>query len=133
MTATVKVLAVTKTAICDPKWKNAAGETQEYDVIAAPDVCPNPNTDYPDVRAEDKIELMGFGFGRQQDGQPQGTPEKNPMLKMATIGGAPVNALTYRPGYVVSKQGINVGITNTNAGTGGQNRFVYVSLKPHWA
>ena len=60
---------------------------------------------------------MGVGFGRQADGQPQGTPDKNALLNIQSINGRPVD-FEFCPGYIISaakENGIYVGINKTNA------------------
>ena len=54
---------------------------------------------------------MGVGFGREHDGQPQGTPDKNPLLNITSIDGKPVQPGTMRSGYILTPQGVHVGLT----------------------
>ncbi|WP_238121268.1 MULTISPECIES: hypothetical protein [unclassified Xanthobacter] len=57
------------------------------------------------------VAMLGIGFARERDHQPQGTPEKNPFLNLPNM--AP-GAL--RRGYVVSRQGVQVGLTGAEEG-----------------
>ncbi|KAH8896329.1 hypothetical protein GQ53DRAFT_852456 [Thozetella sp. PMI_491] len=123
VTATVPVLAVTATAVCDPHY------AVPYDVLMAPSLCPDNTTVYTSYPRG--ITLMGIGFGRQSDGQPQGTPDKNPLLNVTTIGRTQISTLTYWPGYVITTRGLDVGLTNTNAGTT-SGRFLYTQLYEHY-
>jgi hypothetical protein len=59
---------------------------------------------------------MGVGFGRQGDFQPQGTPDKNALLNLATItiNGQQAQVAHFNPGYIIGSAGITVGLTKTN-------------------
>jgi len=61
------------------------------------------------------IAYMGVGFGREHDGQPQGTPDKNPLLNLTAIDGTPIQPGTYRAGYVVTPSGVHVGLSAANS------------------
>ena len=54
---------------------------------------------------------MGVGFGREHDGQPQDTPDKNPLLDITAIDCRPVAPGTMRSGYIVTPAGVHVGLT----------------------
>ncbi|PVH68172.1 hypothetical protein DL98DRAFT_394629, partial [Cadophora sp. DSE1049] len=96
----VKVLAVTSVTTCS-----------EYNVAVDRDVC--PMSPLPQVTPMPSgIELMGIGFGRMADGQPQGTPDKNPFLNIADIIGGRLNL--FYPGYIIRSTGIDVGLTIFN-------------------
>lgn len=72
---------------------------------------------------------MGVGFGRQADGQSQGTPDKNTLLNIRSINGRSVGS-GFCPGYIISaarENGIYVGITKTDA-----DRFQLNQIKLHW-
>ncbi|ACL57732.1 hypothetical protein [Methylobacterium nodulans] len=68
------------------------------------------------------VAMMGVGFGREGDGQARSTPETNPFLNLAPTGAGPA-----RRGYIVTKEGVHVGLTHAN--TRGDYRFV--KLDPH--
>jgi len=55
------------------------------------------------------VAMMGVGFARQKDHQPQGTPEHNPFLSLARQ--------EVRRGYTVTRHGVWLGVTD--AGTAG--------------
>ena len=85
----------------------------DYDTVAAGPTCAGTPLSPSGVR------IMGIGFGRTHDGQPQGTPDKNPFLHVASIASRtqslpPVQTGTFWPGYIISKQGITVGLTDAN-------------------
>ncbi|KAG8411869.1 hypothetical protein J3458_015164 [Metarhizium acridum] len=122
MTATVPVLAVTESAFCDPR-----SSFGEYDVLAAPNTCPDPTVVFDTNPTT--LSMLGIGFGRQKSGQPQGYPDKNPFLQMTTVAGHAVNWFSYRPGWVITKRGVHSGLTNFNAG--GSREFRYTRLPPH--
>jgi hypothetical protein len=61
------------------------------------------------------IQVMGVGFGREADGQPQGTPDKNPFLNLVSIDGKPASEnRSLRNGYIINKDGIKIGLTERN-------------------
>jgi hypothetical protein len=108
VTATVPVLAVECEAVCP-----------QYHEEAAQPVCPGT----PLGKASSGIHYMGVGFGREHDGQPQGTPDKNPLLNITAIGGTPVAQGSMRSGYVLTSQGVHVGLTPANT-----SGFAYTKL-----
>ncbi|KID81147.1 outer membrane autotransporter barrel protein [Metarhizium guizhouense ARSEF 977] len=58
---------------------------------------------------------MGVGFGREHDGKPQGTPEKNAFINVQSIDGVNVTANPkFRNGFVLSKGGVTIGLTAAN-------------------
>lgn len=79
-----------------------------YDVKAAPGTCaaPKARIDLPKG-----IAYMGVGFGREGNGQSQGTPDKNPLLNIVAIDGRPIAPTTFRRGYVVTRDGVHAGLT----------------------
>jgi hypothetical protein len=111
--ASVPVLAVDSEVIC-PGY---------YDTIPrhAATACPGR----PLRPAGDSIVYMGVGFGRESDGQPEGTPDKNPFLNIVRIGDRQVQQGTLRAGYVVTDTGVHVGLTAAN--TAG---FAFTRLAP---
>jgi len=108
--ARVPVLAVEKEMIC-PNWDEK---------VNLPD-CEKPTET---KESPPGIAYMGVGFGREHDGQPQGTPDKNPLLNIASIDGKPVAPGSMRSGYIVTAKGVHVGLTRANT-TG----FSYVKLQ----
>ncbi len=91
-----------------------------YDVKTSPGTCAAPKAT---INMPKGIAYMGVGFGREGNGQTQGTPQKNPLLNLAAIDGRPIASASYRRGYVVTRDGVHVGLTPAN--TGG---FRYVKL-----
>ncbi len=71
---------------------------------------------------------MGVGFGREADSQPQGTPDKNPLLNLVELGGAALEPGQLSPGYIIGRRGITLGLTPAN--TPG---FGFVKLQPYAA
>jgi hypothetical protein len=87
----------------------------DYDEAIDTPTCPAPSG--PVESMPTNIRLMGVSFGRQPDSQPQGNPDKNPLLNIYNIAGVTVPVLgssSYRPGYIIAKNGITVGLTNAN-------------------
>ncbi|MDA8523498.1 hypothetical protein [Acidovorax sp. NCPPB 4044] len=109
--ARVPVLAVEKEMIC-PGWDEKANR---------PD-CEKPTST---TESPPGIAYMGVGFGREHDGQAQGTPDKNPLLNIAEIDGQPVARGSLHGGYVVTKHGVHAGLTPANA-----EGFRSVKLQP---
>jgi hypothetical protein len=107
-TAKVPVLAVECETLCP-----------HYNEKTAQPACPGQNL----VPARPTIHYVGVGFGREHDGQPQGTPDKNPLLNIVRIGGAPVGPGTMRSGYILTPQGVQVGLTAANT-----SGFAYTPL-----
>ncbi|TWU72886.1 hypothetical protein ED733_004174 [Metarhizium rileyi] len=77
------------------------------------------------------IMVLGVGFGREHDGMPQGTPEKNAFINIQTINGTNVvDNPSFRSGFVLSKKGISIGLTAAN--TAGMD-FAKLALQPNHA
>ena len=116
--STVPILAVTKKLKC-----------LSYDVSDPGEDCPGTSSD---IQLLPKgIRIMGIGFGREADGQPQGTPDKNPLLHITNISAQ--NMSSYWPGYIISAEGITLGLTDTN--TESMNFTSLVpggGTTPHW-
>ncbi|MFM2043031.1 MAG: hypothetical protein RLY86_1607 [Pseudomonadota bacterium] len=108
-TATVPVLAVEQQYTCP-----GYSETANLPICAAPTAT---------VQMPTGIRYMGVGFGREHDGQPQGTPDKNPLLNITAIDGQPVAPGTIRSGYIVTPAGVHVGLTPAIT-----NGFTYAKL-----
>jgi hypothetical protein len=69
------------------------------------------------------ISMLGIGFARRHDHQAQSGPSKNPFLNVAAVNGAKAERL--RRGYLVTRQGVFVGLTAANT----QGDFAYVKLE----
>ena len=54
------------------------------------------------------IAMVGIGFGREGDHQGQSTPDKNPLLRISG------DQAERRRGYILSAQGVHVGLTAAN-------------------
>ena len=73
--------------------------------------CPGA-TQVTDKTTFKGVSNLGIGYGRTYDGQPQGTPDKNPLLNIVSIGGVALNSLTtFHPGWRIDDEGIQVGLT----------------------
>ncbi|HET7230811.1 MAG TPA: hypothetical protein VFJ16_12455 [Longimicrobium sp.] len=107
-TARVPVLAVDSVITC-------------RQFVIATGTCPDPT----DAKADNATVYMGVGFGREHNGQTQGTPGKNPFLNLTRIGSTPVRPGSFRAGYVITKTGVHVGLTPANTGN-----FVFEKLQP---
>ncbi|KAA0598475.1 hypothetical protein J2848_001175 [Azospirillum lipoferum] len=57
---------------------------------------------------------MGVGFGQEADFQPQGTPDKNVLLNLRSVNGQPIANGSLNAGYIIGRQGIQVGLTADN-------------------
>jgi hypothetical protein len=67
------------------------------------------------------VAMVGIGYAREGDHQAQSTPDKNPFLNLPGMGD--VNrAGTMRRGYVVTREGVHVGLTAAN--TRGDYRYI---------
>lgn len=115
-TATVPVLAVETQYTC-PGYSEAAN-------------LPTCEAPTDTVQMPKGIRYMGVGFGREHDGQPQGTPDKNPLLNVTAIGGQPVAKGTMRSGYIVTPGGVHVGLTPANTGGFSYAKLTGRSLGP---
>lgn len=71
-----------------------------------------------------EIAYMGVGFGREEDHQPQGTPDKNPLLNLNTIAGRSVAGVLNK-GYIIGSTGVTVGLTPANT-----RGFGFIQLTP---
>lgn len=108
-TASVPVLAVEQQAVCqDYPGDGTCGKTPLRSAQGS------------------QIAYMGVGFGREEDHQPQGTPDKNPLLNLATIAGQPLAAGNLNKGYIIGSTGVTVGLTQTNT-----RSFSFIKLTPN--
>ena len=115
----VPILAVEEVTICP-----------NYNETTDTNICPTTTSGPPPVVTPmpTGIQVMGVGFGREADGQPQGTPDKNPFLNMRTIDGHPVPPnRKFRNGYIISKDGITIGLTLRNT-----QGMKFAKLAPRW-
>ncbi len=71
---------------------------QEVRCLHAARDC-TPNADPRDIA------MVGIGYGREKDAQAQGTPEKNPLLRLAADG------RRWRRGYILTARGVQAGLT----------------------
>lgn len=126
MTATVPVLAVTASVIC-PWYKESDGSS-----------CPtSPNgTSAVPTPMPTHIRYMGVGFGREYNHQPQGTPDKGPLINIDSIDEKPLKdgciadgSECLNEGYIISDAGVTIGLTAEN--TRGF-RFVKLALNHSW-
>lgn len=67
------------------------------------------------------VAMLGVGFGRERDHQGQSTPDRNPLLNLPGMGRMDQPGAARR-GYVVTREGVHVGLTAAN--TKGDYRFV---------
>lgn len=67
------------------------------------------------------VAMIGIGFAREADHQAQSTPDKNPFLNLPAMGDGE-RAGEMRRGYVVTRQGVHVGLTRAN--TRGDYRYI---------
>jgi hypothetical protein len=109
-TATVPVLAVETQYTC-PRWSEQANQ-------------PTCGESKKTVTMPAGITYMGVGFGREHDGQPQGTPDKNPLLNLTAIDGQRIRPSTYRSGYIITPNGVHVGLSAANS-----HDFAWVKLQ----
>jgi hypothetical protein len=119
--STVPILAVTKKVRCP-----------DYDVSNPGENCPTTPTET--LNNPTGIEIMGIGFGREYDGQPQGTPDKNPLLHITSLSGRDTTQDShYWPGYIISKAGITLGLTDANTASMEFTDLVAGGgTTPHW-
>ncbi|KAL7755625.1 hypothetical protein ACKLNR_014152 [Fusarium oxysporum f. sp. zingiberi] len=95
----VRILALEKKWEKCPNWTPADKEN-----------CPDMEHAVPGDTSN--VRMMGIGFGRMHDGQPQGDPYKNPLLNIQRIGSVWVPS--FCPGWIIDLQGITFGLTDNN-------------------
>jgi hypothetical protein len=98
----VPILAVYKKIVCD------AGTDDLYvfshgDCLVHTEPIQNPSG----------FGFIGIGWGRMDDGQPDGTSDKNPMINVVDISGVADMSKLYK-GFIITKEGIYVGLTEAN-------------------
>ncbi|CAM4022517.1 hypothetical protein [Bordetella bronchialis] len=67
------------------------------------------------------VAMIGVGYAREADHQSQSTPDKNPFLNLPGMGNADAPGAVRR-GYVVTREGVHVGLTPAN--TRGDYRYI---------
>ncbi|KAF2128404.1 hypothetical protein P153DRAFT_292926 [Dothidotthia symphoricarpi CBS 119687] len=115
--AKVPVFIVDKSWTCP--WYNT--RTDGFD-------CPiGPNGETATRRDTSQITYMGVGFGRNEprDGMPFATPSVNPFLNLESINGRTLSPEKLRAGYVISTEGIHIGLTQHNT-----RNFAFINLEP---
>ncbi|KAK3390148.1 outer membrane autotransporter barrel protein [Podospora didyma] len=83
-----------------------------FDKASTTGLC--PDTSVPRAANVSGTRMMGIGWGREYDGQPQGTPDKNPLRHIISIGSTTVDTTNYSEGYIIDKYGLQVGLTESN-------------------
>lgn len=100
--------------------------TQPIPVLAVDRIdCTAEARDCRPEEAPGGVAMMGVGFGREGDRQSQSTPDTNPLLAAQPPGPGEVHR-----GYVVTKEGVHVGLTRAN--TRGIDRFVRLDPNPRY-
>lgn len=90
--------------------------------------CPKgPNGEMPVERDTSRITYMGVGFGRNgpEDGMPFAIPNANPFLNINAIDGLSVSNASIMAGYVISNEGVHIGLTPKNT-----RKFAWTDLEP---
>ncbi|OAL51250.1 hypothetical protein IQ07DRAFT_508591 [Pyrenochaeta sp. DS3sAY3a] len=115
--ANVPVLIVDKSWRCP--WYNPS-----KDSFTCP---PGPDGEKAMERDTSRITYMGVGFGRNQprDGMPYATPSVNPFLNIHSINNRPLSEKTMRAGYIVSSEGVHLGLNWNNT-----RGFAFRKLEP---
>ena len=116
-TAKVPILIVDKSYRCP--WYDPTKDTFD---------CPvGPNGEKAVQRDTSNITYMGVGFGRNEprDGMPYATPDINAFLNVESIGGRTVATGSIRSGYIVSTDGVYLGLTSLNT-----RNFAFEDLQP---
>jgi hypothetical protein len=116
-TANVPVLIVDKSWRCP--WYDPSKDGFE---------CPpGPDGEQAEERDTSQITYMGVGFGRNgpKDGMPYATPGINPFLNIDAIGGHPIQNGKLESGYIISTEGIQIGLTPKNT-----RAFAFSDLEP---
>ncbi|KAI4691260.1 uncharacterized protein J4E84_003551 [Alternaria hordeiaustralica] len=116
-TAEVPVLIVDKSWRCP--WYDPRKDRFE---------CPlGPHGEQAEERDTSQITYMGVGFGRNgpKDGMPYATPDINPFLNINAVDGEPVRQGNLQSGYIISAEGIQIGLTPKNT-----KGFAFSGLEP---
>ncbi|CAM3720658.1 Peptidase A2 domain-containing protein [Bordetella sputigena] len=72
------------------------------------------------------VAMIGIGYSREADHQSQSTPDKNPFLNLPGMGDAERQGRVRR-GYVVTREGVHVGLTPAN--TRGEYRYIKLAKR----
>lgn len=116
-TATVPIFIVDKSWRCP--WYNPSKDGFECTL--------GPNGEKALERDTSRITYMGVGFGRNgpRDGMPFAAPKLNPFLNIEAIDGLPISKTLMRAGYILSKEGVHLGLTPKN-----MQGYTLTSLEP---
>ncbi|WP_244491518.1 hypothetical protein [Bosea sp. Root381] len=85
--------------------------------------CADNARDCTPSDAPRNVAMIGIGFARESDHQGQSTPDKNPFLNLPGMGSMDTPG-TARRGYVVTREGVHVGLTSANT----RGTFGFVKL-----
>ncbi|KAH6857197.1 hypothetical protein B0I37DRAFT_319238 [Chaetomium sp. MPI-CAGE-AT-0009] len=92
-------------------------DTDDLVVIATGD-CPVKVTtkDDPSCHGSNPtcFGIMGIGWGRLDDGQPQATSDKNPLINVINIAVSGFDIARLYKGFIIHRGGITVGLTDGN-------------------
>ena len=103
--------------------EGASVTTEPMPVLAVTELqCLDYARDCTPRQMPEHIAMVGVGFAREADQQSQSTPDKNPLLHVA--GGAGPR----RQGYILSREGVHVGLTGEN--TKGGFRYLKLDRRP---
>jgi hypothetical protein len=95
-------------------------QTEPMPVLAATNVdCLQNARDCTPSDDPRHIAMVGIGFAREHDRQPDSTPEKNPLLRTVSGGN------DIRHGYILTSEGVHVGLTAANT----EGKFDFVKLE----
>ncbi|KAK6211659.1 outer membrane autotransporter barrel protein [Colletotrichum tabaci] len=96
----VPVMVVTEASVCRAwKTQGSCTEAQKSNITMWPS----------------NIHYVGVGFGRGSSEQPDALPDKVPLIHVTQIGGRPVGGDMHQ-GYIITRDGVEVGLTSDNAG-----------------
>ncbi|MDR6952783.1 hypothetical protein J2X65_002142 [Ancylobacter sp. 3268] len=102
--------------------EGASVTTEPMPVLAVTELrCLDTARDCTPRQMPEHIAMVGVGFAREADRQSQSTPDKNPLLRV-TGGEGGENEGARRRGYILSPEGMHVGLSRGN--TGGDFRFL---------
>ncbi|WP_294235742.1 hypothetical protein [uncultured Sphingomonas sp.] len=77
--------------------------TRSMPILAVDDIACTPTARRCTPKAHPAhVAMFGIGFGRRHDGQPEATPDRNPLLTIAEPAGLP-------HGYTITRRGIRLG------------------------
>ncbi|GAB4072423.1 hypothetical protein GCM10028812_50180 [Ancylobacter sonchi] len=94
--------------------EGASVTTEPMPVLAVTELrCLDYARDCTPRQMPEHIAMVGVGFAREADRQSQSTPDKNPLLRV-TGGEGVENGGARRRGYILSPEGVHVGLTGGN-------------------